>query len=170
MKPLLMGKVVSFFTPKSTLTKEMAYFYATALIGCMLLRNFYAHTWFLQVQVVGMKIRVACSSLLYRKLLKLSPTALSKVSGGKIITLTTKDLASIYIAVDFLIINTVGMFQIVIMTTMMYRQIGISAIIGVVVMVAVIPVQGEIWARFDIEVDWFVFCSVSCKVHVEAQA
>lgn len=138
-----MGKVVSFFTPGTTVTAQMAYFYATALIGCMLLRNFYAHTWFLQVQVVGMKIKVACSSILYRKLLRLSPTALSQVSGGKIITLTTKDLAHIYVAVDFVIINTVGLIQVVIITFMMYQQIGISAIIGVAVMIAAIPLQGK---------------------------
>lgn len=138
-----MGKIISYFDPASKLSKPSAYYFALLLISSMLLRTIYVQTWVFGLRVLGLKIKIAISSLLYRKLLRLSPSALSKVSGGKIITLTTKDMNSIHVAIDMMIVMIVGLAQVGIMIVVTYREMGVSALIGTGFMITMFPIQGK---------------------------
>lgn len=138
-----MGKIISYFDPASNLSKPSAYYFTLLLISSMLLRTIYVETWIFGLRVLGLKIKIAISSLLYRKLLKLSPSVLSEVSGGKIITLTTKDMNSIHVAIDMMIVMIVGMAQVGIMIVVTYRAMGVSALIGTGFVITMFPIQGK---------------------------
>lgn len=136
-----MGKLVSYFTPESTMSKADAWFYACITIGVNFIYFVYSHNYMLLINQLGLEVRAGFCSLLYRKALRLSATSLGKVTTGKIITLITKDVLTFDTAIMFGNDLWIGVVQTSIIGYMMYRQIGISAVVGLVVFIAMIPLQ-----------------------------
>lgn len=136
-----MGKLVSYFSPESTMSKADAWFYAWVTISVNCIYFIYSHNYMLLINQLGLEVRAGFCSLLYRKALKLSATSLGKVTTGKIITLITKDVMMFDSAIMFGNDLWIGVIQTSIIGYMMYRQIGVSAIIGLIVFIAMIPLQ-----------------------------
>nr|CAD7575625.1 unnamed protein product [Timema californicum] len=74
-QPYFLGQLLTYFQPGSETTKETAYLYAGALAACVFLNVFTQH-FILQAFHLGMRIRVAFCSLLYRKP-RIEPLALN---------------------------------------------------------------------------------------------
>lgn len=123
------------------MTLQEAYFYAAALVATFIIRDTYIHNCLLYIQQLGIKIRIATCSLIYRTTLKLSQTSIMEMSSGKIVTLISKDVYAFDSAIMFGNDLWIGVIQVGIMTYIMYRAIGISAVVGVAFMIIVIPVQ-----------------------------
>lgn len=136
-----MGKLISYFSPESAMTKMDAWFYACLTLGINFIYFIYSHNYMLLINQLGLKVRASFSSFLYRKALKLSATSLGKVTTGRIITLISKDVMTFDSAIMFGNDLWIGVIQTIIIGYMMFRQIGISAIIGLIVFVAMIPIQ-----------------------------
>lgn len=64
---MFLGKLVEYFSPKTSLTSEQAYMYAVAVVLCSALNVFVVHPYMMAILHMGMKFRVACCSLIYRK-------------------------------------------------------------------------------------------------------
>jgi hypothetical protein len=62
-----MGKVINFFTPGNGMAKKEAWIYGGAMIGTLFIRLAFDHHYNHLSFMVGMRVRVACCSLLYRK-------------------------------------------------------------------------------------------------------
>lgn len=92
---------------------------------------------------LGMKIRVSCCSLIYRKSLKLSKTALGETTAGQVVNLLSNDVNRFDVAVLFAHQLWVGPFETIICTYMMYLQVGVSAAFGVLVLIMFIPFQSK---------------------------
>ena len=69
IQPLLLGGLIRYFTPESTVTKTDAYLYAGGVSFCAFVLAVAHHPYFFGVQRIGMKMRIACCSLLYRKVI-----------------------------------------------------------------------------------------------------
>lgn len=139
-----MGKLVSYFTPGQTnLTKADAWMYAAITIGLDTIYFVYAHTYSLLLAQMGLQIRAGFSSLLYRKAMKLTPKALSEVSTGKIITLMTQDTTSLEYSTYYLNDLWIAVLQASVVAYVMYYQMGIAGIIGLVVFIMTIPIHCE---------------------------
>lgn len=136
-----MGKLVSYFSSESTMSKGNAWFYACVTIGVNFIYFVYSHNYMLLINQLGLEIRAGFCSFLYRKALRLSATSLGKVTTGKIITLITKDVMTFDYAIMFGNDLWIGVVHTSIIGYMMYRQIGVSAIVGLIVFVAMIPLQ-----------------------------
>lgn len=136
-----MGKLVSYFTPESTMSKADAWFYACITMGVNFIYFVYSHNYMLLINQLGLEVRAGFCSLLYRKALRLSATSLGKVTTGKIITLITKDVLTFDTAIMFGNDLWIGVIQTSVIGYMMYRQIGVSAVVGLVVFIAMIPIQ-----------------------------
>lgn len=136
-----MGKLVSYFSPDSTMTKSDAWFYACVTIGVNFIYFIYSHNYMLLINQLGLEVRASFCSLLYRKALKLSASALGRITTGKIITLITKDVMMFDSAIMFGNDLWIGVIQTSLIGYMMYKQIGVSAVVGLIVFIAMIPVQ-----------------------------
>lgn len=67
-QPLCLGGLVSYFAQgQTTISKEEAYCYAAGIVLCSLLPVIIFHHYILYIFQIGMKVRVACCSLLYKK-------------------------------------------------------------------------------------------------------
>lgn len=67
MEPLLLQRLLSFFTPNSEVTVSEAYGYAAGVILCTALSVMIMNPCWMGIIHIGMKLRVACCSLIYRK-------------------------------------------------------------------------------------------------------
>ena len=99
------------------------------------------HTYFNGVYIVGMRLRIACSALLYRKALKLSNTALGQTTVGQMVNLLSNDvnrcnndsttyfLCRFDLSVLFNHYLWCGPLQLVIVTVLLYQRIGPSSLV-----------------------------------------
>lgn len=140
-RPLAIGRVVSYFERGSAMSKEDAYFYAAIVITITILQTIYNHAYMLYLQQIAQKIRIGLCSLIYRKALKLSTSSLINITSGKIVTLMTKDVGLFDSAIILAHDLWIGLIQVIVMTYVMYRHIGVSAIFGVGFLILLIPFQ-----------------------------
>lgn len=69
LQPYTLGLLIWHFDPRATSTVTEAYLYATAVVVLITLTAFIHHHTQLGSMEIGMRMRVACSSLVYRKVI-----------------------------------------------------------------------------------------------------
>lgn len=108
---------------------------------------FYVHNYYLWVQQFAIEIRTALSSLLYRKALKLTPSALNQISLGNIVTLITRDVVSFEESIFTINDTWNGVVQTIIICYILYSQIGVVTFIGIGILLSAIPLESK-WIIF----------------------
>ncbi|RZC33451.1 multidrug resistance-associated protein, partial [Asbolus verrucosus] len=142
--PLSIGRLVSFFEKGQThISESDAYIQAGAIVLCLLVDAFLAHPTMMALMHITMKLRVACSSLVYRKTLRLSRTALASTTIGQLVNLLSNDVSKF--DQGFLLAHFVwiGPIQTAVATYLIYREIGVAAFFGMGFLLSFIPMQ--IW-------------------------
>ncbi|XP_012058527.1 PREDICTED: LOW QUALITY PROTEIN: probable multidrug resistance-associated protein lethal(2)03659 [Atta cephalotes] len=143
LQPLLLGQMLLYFNT-TDIDKSYAYGYAVGVILCSALNVFVIHPYTISMLHMGMKIRVACCSLIYRKTLKLTKTALGETTIGQAVNLLSNDVNRFDISIIFLHYLWLGPLETIIMTYVMYDviDVGVSSVIGVAFLLMFIPLQG----------------------------
>lgn len=121
---------------------QEAYLYAGGVILCSVFNIFVSYPYLMANLHLAMKMRVACCSLIYRKSLKLSRTALGQTTIGQAVNLMTNDVGRFDSCIFFVPYLWVGPVETVIITYLIYREVGISAVFGVGALLLFIPLQG----------------------------
>lgn len=68
LQPFLQSGIIEYFNTKGAeKNEEKTYVYITCLVVCTILVVILTHHATLLSQQIGMRVRVACSSLVYRK-------------------------------------------------------------------------------------------------------
>lgn len=144
LQPVALGKLIQYYSPNQTeISKTEAYLFAGGVIGCSLVNVFVTHPYMMAILHMGMKLRVACCSLIYRKALKLSKTALGQTTVGQVVNLLSNDVNRFDISIIFLHYLWLGPVETVIVTYFMYQQVGIAATFGVLFLLLFVPLQGK---------------------------
>ncbi|XP_015109425.1 probable multidrug resistance-associated protein lethal(2)03659 isoform X2 [Diachasma alloeum] len=141
LQPLALGRLLRYYST-DTVTKTEAYLYAGGVILCSAVNIFVVHPYMMAILHMGMKMRVACCSLIYRKALKLSRTALGETTVGQAVNLLSNDVNRFDVAIIFLHYLWIGPLETAIITYFMYQEVNISAVIGVASLLMFIPLQG----------------------------
>lgn len=125
--------------------KYAAYWYAVGIILCSALNVFVVHPYMMGILHMGMKVRVACCSLIYRKTLKMTRTALGETTIGQAVNLLSNDVNRFDVSIIFLHYLWLGPLETIIITYVMYHviDVGVSSIIGVASLLMFIPLQGR---------------------------
>ncbi|CAH0712839.1 unnamed protein product, partial [Brenthis ino] len=144
--PMCLEGLINYFSPSHAGIKTYeAYLYALGVVGFMAINATMMHPMLLFLLDMAMKIRVACCSLIYRKLLRLDLTAGGKASeglAGHVINLLTTDAQRFDMASLFMVDLIRTPIESVIIIYLMYRQIGVATFIGVAFLLMFIPLQG----------------------------
>ncbi|XP_046622340.1 ATP-binding cassette subfamily C member 4-like [Neodiprion virginianus] len=144
LQPILQGWIIDYFNPgQDTITRNDVFLYAGYLILVTLGIVFITHHTNLQVQKVGMCIRVACCSLIYRKVLRLNQAALNNTAAGQVANLISNDVARFDFVPLFLHFVWIMPMQVLLIGYVMWQSVGIAALVGIgAMMLQTIPIQG----------------------------
>lgn len=91
--PLLLGKIIRYYANPEGGDRTEAYIYAVAIIVCNFFSVLSNHLLMLSNISLGLKIRIAACSIIYRKALKLGKNALINTSSGQIVNLLSNDVS-----------------------------------------------------------------------------
>ncbi|XP_058839982.1 ATP-binding cassette sub-family C member 4-like [Topomyia yanbarensis] len=141
-QPLCLGGLVSYFAPgQTTISRTEAYYYAAGIVFCSLVPVVIFHHFILYIYQIGMKIRVACCSLLYKKALRITKAAGTDGLTGQVINLMSNDVAKFDTAASFVHDTWKGPIELVVFGYLIYRQIGVAGLIGIAFLLSFIPLQ-----------------------------
>ncbi|RZC40830.1 uncharacterized protein BDFB_005146, partial [Asbolus verrucosus] len=140
--PEAFSKLISYFSPgQKEITKQNAIYYASVVIGLNVINLFFYHNYMLALTELGIKVRTAICSLLYRKSLKLNSESLSEVTVGKITTIITKDIDAFEMLIYYGNDIWIALVQTGIICYLIYSKIGVASFAGVIFFLIVLPIQ-----------------------------
>uniref|UniRef100_A0A182NJ65 Multidrug resistance-associated protein lethal(2)03659 n=1 Tax=Anopheles dirus TaxID=7168 RepID=A0A182NJ65_9DIPT len=148
-QPFFLGKLVAYYSRQQGDLTE-AYLYAGAVVLCSAINVLFIHPYMLSQLHLGMKLRVAACSMIYRKSLRLSKTALGDTTAGQVVNLLSNDVGRLDLAVLFVHYLWIGPLETLVVTYLMYREIGISAIYGVLFLLLFIPLQAYLGKKTSV--------------------
>ncbi|KAF9412843.1 hypothetical protein HW555_008747 [Spodoptera exigua] len=144
--PMCLEGLINYFSPSHAgVTASEAYLYALGVVGLMALSASLVHPMLLWLLDMAMKVRVACGSLIYRKLLRLDLTKGGKASeglAGHVVNLLTTDAQRFDMASLFMVDLVRTPIESALIVYLMYRQIGVATFFGVAFLLMFIPLQG----------------------------
>lgn len=143
-QPLLLGRLMDFYVPNQTsMTIREAYTYAT----CIVLSSFFyvmvSHSQILSLQHLGMKIRIACCSLIYRKTLKLSKKALGKTTIGQMINLLSNDVNRFDNCFKQFHQLWAAPLESIVVMYLLFKLVGLTSLSGYSLLLFFIPLQSK---------------------------
>ncbi|XP_017000087.2 probable multidrug resistance-associated protein lethal(2)03659 [Drosophila takahashii] len=140
LQPMLLLELISYFVNKSEVV-EKGYYYAGGLIISSFLGVIIIHPAFFGIQHLCFKMRIAIGSMIYRKALRLSNRALADSMSGHVLNLISNDVARLDSKPFQAHYLWIGPLQTLVISFLMYQEIGIAALFGVAFMVLFIPLQ-----------------------------
>ncbi|XP_024943405.1 probable multidrug resistance-associated protein lethal(2)03659 isoform X1 [Cephus cinctus] len=142
MQPIMQGLVIDYFSDNGT-TKAEVTLYATGLILITVGITFLLHHTNLGSQEIGMRIRIACCSLVYRKALRLSLSALNQTATGQVVNLLSNDVNRFDMLPLHLHQIWVMPIQVALIGYVMWQSVGIATLVGIgSLTILTIPIQG----------------------------
>ncbi|CAG9858341.1 unnamed protein product [Phyllotreta striolata] len=143
-QPILLAKIIAQFSNEDRDYNDYSkYYYSAGLVGLTLFSVFLTHHMNFGLSKIGMRIRIACSSLIYRKLMRLNQTSLGRTAAGQVVNLLANDVARFDQALTPLHCIWVLPFQIVFLSWIIWTQVGIATVAGLVTLISVgVPLQG----------------------------
>ncbi|XP_063985040.1 ATP-binding cassette sub-family C member 4-like [Diachasmimorpha longicaudata] len=142
LQPYSLGLLINYFTPDSTVTVEEAYAYASLVIITSLITALSFHHSNKGQEEMGMRLRIASSSLVYRKILKLSRTSANRITGGEIINLLSNDVARFDLVFTRLHYLWAMPIQSVAIAYLIWQNVQLATVAGIfVLLIQTVPVQ-----------------------------
>ncbi|KAK5645844.1 hypothetical protein RI129_004308 [Pyrocoelia pectoralis] len=128
-KAVLLGELIQHYSVWE-IKKDPPYVYALSIIGLSLISCTILQPSFMASNHLGLKIRVACSCLVYNKTFKLSSAALNLATPGHIINLLSTDL-NVFERIGFLFhFMWIAPVQTILVIYLMWSEIGVSSLFG----------------------------------------
>ncbi|CAH1104174.1 unnamed protein product [Psylliodes chrysocephalus] len=140
--PQYFERVINFWQPnQGVITQSEAYFFAGGIALCNYIVVMVTHPYMLAVLHVGMKVRVACCSLIYRKALRLKFTSLGGQTVGNVVNLMSNDVTRFDLAPIFVHYLWISPIQLTFILYFMYKEVQEAALVGITAVFGVIPIQ-----------------------------
>ncbi|XP_043286728.1 probable multidrug resistance-associated protein lethal(2)03659 [Venturia canescens] len=149
LQPLFLGRLLQYYSGENPSSLD-AYLFAGGVVLCSAVNIFVMHPYMMAILHMGMKMRVACCSLIYRKALKLSKTALGETTIGQAVNLLSNDVNRFDVSLIFFHYLWIGPLETIVLTYFMYQEVGLAAVIGVASLLMFIPLQGFLGQRSSV--------------------
>ncbi|KAK4879108.1 hypothetical protein RN001_007254 [Aquatica leii] len=138
LQTLLLGELILCYS--SDKGDGNAYVYAIGIIISSIMTMAITHPCLMESYQITLNMRIICSSLIYDKVLKLNKSAVGKATSGQIINMLSNDIG-IFDKFPFTSqLIFVAPIQALIFMYFMYKEIGISALFGILIQLLFIPV------------------------------
>jgi ATP-binding cassette subfamily C (CFTR/MRP) protein 4 len=168
LPPLCLKEFLKYFDPQvKSITKQEACMIALAIVLLNLLRVLYTHQLYLEFASLGMKVRVACSSLVYRKYLTMKRETCQKFTLGQMVNLLSNDVERFHDVFTFFHNTWIGPIKFVVGLYYLDVVLGKSAMVGFLVLVLFIFLQG-LWFLM-IQLNYKICFSLYSKAHRKSE-
>jgi len=144
---LLLSQLLKHFSPDGTVTLYEAKLYATGVVLCILLNIIATHPFVMGSSHLGMKVRVAVCSLIYRKSLRLSKEANSTTGAGHVVNMLSSDASRFDFALMFLPDIFLGPLVTAVLAYVIWSEAGALAVVGISVLLVVLPLTSFLAKR-----------------------
>ncbi|XP_047534615.1 uncharacterized protein LOC125069235 [Vanessa atalanta] len=144
VQPLLFSELLSYWSANASqsITRQEAGFYAIGMLALNLVGALSQHHNSLFVTRFSLKMKVACSSLIYRKILRMNQVSISEVAAGKLVNILSNDVARFDMAFMFLHYLWLVPVQLAIVLYFLYGAGGYAPYVGLFgVVLLVLPIQ-----------------------------
>ncbi|OXU22329.1 hypothetical protein TSAR_007649, partial [Trichomalopsis sarcophagae] len=145
VQPIFLGWVIDYFKvgqDVSTAARDKALLYVTWMILAKLGNVVMIHHGYRVSWLMGMRARVACCTLIYRKTLRLNKSVLDQTAAGQVVNLMSNDVSRF--DQFFMFFNNVWItpIQIILIVYVMWDSIGVLLMVGIAILVVIaVPLQ-----------------------------
>ncbi|KAF0697853.1 Aste57867_11493 [Aphanomyces stellatus] len=141
--PMVIKYIIAFLSDPSADISTGLY-YVVAIFVSGVVQSFSLRQYFFLCFETGLRFRSAVVTAVYQKSLVLASSARAKKSTGEITNLMSIDAQRLQEITNYLHAIWYALFQIVISSYLLYLQLGVAFVAGVVVMLLVIPTTAAI--------------------------
>lgn len=145
VSPQILGYIITYV--KQGQYEWRGYFFSALLFITATLQTLLLSQYFNRMFIVGMRIRTALISTIYRKSLKISNSARKITTVGEIVNLMAVDAQKFIELTAFLNMLWSAPLQIILSLYFLWYELGPSVLAGLAVMIILIPVNGYIANR-----------------------
>ncbi|XP_043470090.1 probable multidrug resistance-associated protein lethal(2)03659 [Leptopilina heterotoma] len=139
-QPVFLAKLLTFFHTGDAFTNPEVFYWAAGLVLCLIIHCIIFNLALHGMTHMGMKIRVGCCTLVYRKILKLTKCTIDEeTTVGQIINLLSNDVHSLDYALNDLHYFWISPIQAIIVAYIMYIEVQSAAIYGILILFLLIP-------------------------------
>ncbi|XP_055306876.1 ATP-binding cassette sub-family C member 4-like [Sitodiplosis mosellana] len=150
----LLGYLLQYFRAHPTITYDEAIYYAVGILTLNALNAILSnHIMFISFHY-GLKVRVAVCSLIYRKSLRLSQTALGETAPGKVANLLSNDVNRFDQFSYFLNSLWISPLLTVIVGCLLWHEVGVAGIFGIAVVLTIVPIlsyAGKLTSKYRLQ-------------------
>ncbi|XP_069695544.1 multidrug resistance-associated protein 1 isoform X5 [Periplaneta americana] len=143
--PQILRLLISFVEGKEETWK--GYFYAILMLLTACIQTLFLSQYFNRMFLVGLRIRTALISAIYRKALRMSGTARKESTVGEIVNLMSVDAQRFMDLTAYLNMIWSAPLQIALALYFLWDTLGPSVLAGLAVMIILIPVNGVVANR-----------------------
>ncbi|XP_053109739.1 cystic fibrosis transmembrane conductance regulator [Hemicordylus capensis] len=130
VQPLLLGRIIASYDPSNSHERSIAYYLAIGLCLLFIVRMLLLHPAIFALHHIGMQIRIALFSLIYKKTLKLSSRVLDKISTGHLVSLLSNNLNKFDEGLALAPFVWIAPLQVVLMMGLLWDMLQASAFYG----------------------------------------
>lgn len=137
-----MAGLLAYYTPnQTTISRNEALIQAALIVACEFGKVVAVHSYMVGLMHLGMRVRVAACSLVYRKALKLSTSSLAESTVGQMVNLLSNDVSRFDQSVIHLHNLWGAPLEIILIMYLLYRYVDPSATLGGGFLVLFLPFQ-----------------------------
>ncbi|CAF3803663.1 unnamed protein product [Adineta steineri] len=138
--PMILKQILAFLSD-STAPLWLGIFFAVLLGACTFCQTLFLQSYFHRQFTVGLRFRSAITGLVYRKSLRLSNSAKQATTTGEIVNIMSIDASRFGDITSYLHVLWSGPFQICLALGLLYRQMQLAIVPGVIILLLMIPVN-----------------------------
>nr|UOU03341.1 ATP-binding cassette subfamily C4-1-2 [Brachionus rubens] len=142
IQPLFISIFLRYFNGTMGLTEALIY--GGVISICAIIVGILHHPYYFNACRYGMRLRLACSGLIYKKVLKLSLKTIDSKSAGDVINLLSTDATRIEYGIYYLPYLITGPIQMVIVIVIVYLEVGLTFLAGLLLLALIMPAKALI--------------------------
>lgn len=144
---MCVGNLVAYLSEQHTNETNMtaidAYWYASGIVLTTALNTIIFYPVYILLIKTACKVRVACSGLIYQKALQIRNSSIEDGQNSQIINMLSTDLSKFDNAFAYVHNVWKSPLEAMIFFVFIYKEIGISALVGILFLISFIPLQGK---------------------------
>ncbi|NWX90101.1 CFTR regulator, partial [Nothoprocta pentlandii] len=147
VQPLLLGRIIASYDPDNSHERSIAYYLGIGLCLLFLVRTLLIHPAIFGLHHIGMQMRIAMFSLIYKKTLKLSSRVLDKISTGQLVSLLSNNLNKFDEGLALAHFVWIAPLQVVLLMGLLWEMLQASAFSGLAFLIILVLFQAWLGRR-----------------------